>query len=203
MAYRREKNSKSINKLGKTMARRAPKHRVEEKPQGQRKHPDRWEDDLNPDRLQGQSIGPSSAEDSNARTAAQIKEVTELLPNFRNDELREIPIVPRGSRLRQGAVYLDLRKPASGSFQATAEMTAGPENLYVPKAEVAYEYWNRLKETLCPDRTDTSAEVKSGEPRTEERQSPKAKPSEENLDKTLADSFPASDPPSWTTGREK
>ena len=183
------------------MTRRARKHRVEEKPQAQRKHPDRREDDLNPDRLQGQNIGPSSAEDSNARTAAQIKEVTELLPNFRNDELREIPIVPRGNRLKQGAVYLDLRKPASGSFQATAEMTAGPENLYVPKAEVAYEYWNRLIETLCPDRTDT--EVKSGESRAEERESPEAKPSEENMDKTLADSFPASDPPSWTTGREK
>ena len=183
------------------MTRRARKHRVEEKPQAQRKHPDRWEDDLNPDRLQGQNTGPSSAEDSNARTAAQIKEVTELLPNFRNDELREIPIVPRGSRLKQGAVYLDLCKPASGSFQAAGEMTAGPENLYVPKAEVAYEYWNRLIETLCPDRTDT--EVKSGEPRAEERESPKAKPSEENMDKTLADSFPASDPPSWTTGREK
>ena len=185
------------------MARRARKHRVEEKPQAQRKHPDRREDDLNPDRLQGQNIGPSSAEDSNARTAAQIKEVTELLPNFRNDELKEIPIVPRGSRLKQGAVCLDLRKPASGSFQATGEMTAGPENLYVPRAEVAYEYWNRLIETLCPDRTDTSAEVKSGEPRAEERESPKAEPSEENMDKTLADSFPASDPPSWTTGREK
>jgi hypothetical protein len=185
------------------MARRARKHRVEEKPQAQRKHPDRSGDDLNPDRLQGQNVGPSPAEDSNARTAAQIKEVTELLPNFRNDELREIPIVPRGSRLKQGAVYLDLRKPASGSFQTTGEMTAGPENLYVPKAEVAYEYWNRLIETLCPDRTDTSAEAKFGEPRAEERESPEAKPSEENMDKTLADSFPASDPPSWTTGREK
>src|SRR5207249_11430522 len=141
------------------MARRARKHRVEEKPQAQRKHPDHWEYDLNPDRLQGQNIGPSSAEDSNARTAAQIKEVTELLPNFRNDELKEIPIVPRGSRLKQGAVYLDLRKPVFGSFQATGEMTAGSENLYVPRAEVAYEYWNRL--------------MKSGEPRAEERQSPK------------------------------
>src|SRR5207244_4552730 len=98
-------------------------------------------DDLNQQRVQRQNNWPSSAEDSNARTAAQIKEVTELLPNFRNDELREIPIVPRGSRLKQGAVYLDLRKPASGSFQATGEMTAGPENLYVPKAEVAYEHW--------------------------------------------------------------
>jgi hypothetical protein len=48
-----------------------------------------------------------------------------------------------------------------------------------------------LIETLCPDRT------------AEERESPETKPSEENMDKTLADSFPASDPPSWTTGREK
>src|SRR5438093_13715305 len=142
------------------MARRARKHRMEEKPQAQRKHPDRREDDLNPDQLQGQNIGPSSAEDSNARTAAQIKEVTELLPNFRNDELREIPIVPRGSRLKQGAVYLDLRKPASGSFQAIGEMAAGPEDLYVPKAEVAYVYWNVLLETLCPYFTDS--EVRSG-----------------------------------------
>jgi hypothetical protein len=35
MAWRTgvKKNSKSINKLGETMARRARKHRVEEKPQ--------------------------------------------------------------------------------------------------------------------------------------------------------------------------
>src|SRR5438093_5182318 len=133
------------------MARRARKHRMEEKHQAQRKHPDRREDDLNPDRLQGQNIGPSSAEDSNARTAAQIKELTELLPNFRNDELKEIPIVPRGSRLKQGAVYLDLRKPASGSFQATGEMTAGPENLYVPTAEDADEHCNRVIAPRCPE----------------------------------------------------
>jgi hypothetical protein len=35
------------------------------------------------------------------------------------------------------------------------------------------------------------------------RTQPDSAISEEMIDKTLEDSFPASDPPSWTTGRER
>ena len=156
------------------------------KPQTIKKHPDEWERDLNPTHMQGQNIGPHNLEDSNPPTAADDKELTRSLQGFRQDELKEIPLVPSGSRLEQGAVYLDLRNPSTGPLVATGDMIAGPAHLYTPKSEVPYEYWNRLltMASSAPEaHTDTDM-------------------SEEAIDSTLADSFPASDPPSWTTGRD-
>ena len=42
----------------------------------------------------------------------------------------------------------------------------------------------------------------SAKPKPQQAQ-PDGAISEEMIDKTLEDSFPASDPPSWTTGRER
>ncbi len=39
--------------------------------------------------------------------------------------------------------------------------------------------------------------------KSEEQTAERSEISEEMIDKTLEDSFPASDPPSWTTGRER
>jgi hypothetical protein len=112
------------------------------------------------------------------------------LSEFHNDELKDIPIVPTGTRLEQGAVYLDLRNPPR-TVRATAEMVAQNENLYVPKAEIPFVIWNRLL---------TAAGL---EPHVTAKTEQKDQPSEQMIDKTSADSFPTSDPPSWTTGRDK
>lgn len=152
------------------------------KPQEQKKHPDPWEQDLNPHRMGGQNIGQQKSPDLDLRSAAGIKELTECLGHFRDDELAQIPVVPGGGRLQQGTVYLDLRNPAPEPIVATGNMTAREHNLYVPKAETPYNYWNRLVAAVCPTRATEMTE--------------------EMIDETLADSFPASDPPSWTTGRE-
>jgi hypothetical protein len=181
------------------MARHGQKQRTQPKPQEQQKHPNRWQKDLNPKRLQGQNVGPHRAEDINPRTADNIKELTRTLAELSTDELKDIPIVPTGTRLEQGAVYLDLRNPARGPFQATAEMFASEENLHAPKAEIPYELWNRLVSILCPDVKHRSATAESAE----HRESRNAGVSEQMIDKAIADSFPTSDPPSWTTGREK
>lgn len=156
------------------------------KPQTVKKHPDEWEKDLNPTHMQGQNIGPHNLEHSNPPTAADDTELTRSLEGFRQDELKEIPLVPTGRRLEQGAVYLDLRNPSSGPLTASGDMIADPAHLYTPRSEVPYEFWNRLLATR-PGAPEANAN---------------AAISEQAIDDTLADSFPASDPPSWNTGRD-
>jgi len=108
--------------------------------------------------------------------------------------LAQIPIIPEGGRLQQGAVYLDLRNAASGPFAATGDMIAHKHNIYVAKNKTPYQYWNRLVGVFCPR--------PAGGASTGQNAGAGSELSEELVDKTLQDSFPASDPPSWTTGRD-
>jgi len=167
------------------------------KPQEQRKHPEPWEKDLNPEQLQGQNIGPTAG--MHRRTAADVKELSQRLAEFGRHELEQIPLVPAGERLKQGAVYLDLGHPSPEPFTAMGEMTSQESHLYAPKADVPYEIWNRLVATLCPSAPEVAP---AGAPRKEHFVGSNTV-SEELLDKTIADSFPSSDPPSWTTGRDR
>ena len=66
--------------------------------------------------------------------------------------VKQIPILPRGSRLEQGATYTDLRDPEPREFTATGDMQAGPGNWYVPKSAVDYQLWNRLIGVEDPER---------------------------------------------------
>jgi hypothetical protein len=201
-----------------TKDRKPRKRSPSTKPQERPKHPPQWEQDLNPKRMEGQNIGANPAQnDPRARTAAEIKSLTERLQDFNMDELAQIPIVPAGMQLKQGAVYLDLRDPAPVPFTATAGIVAGEHNYYTPKAEVPYDYWNRLVETLAPGRVagpeDSAAQAKPFSPEaaashasTSERDraaTEETAPSESKVDEALADSFPASDPPAWTAGGKK
>jgi hypothetical protein len=77
-------------------------------------------------------------------TAYEIKTLHGRLPAFSNEELKQILILPVGSRLKQGATYLDLNDPQRRVFTATVGMEAGPNSLYVPKREVPYLLWDRL-----------------------------------------------------------
>ena len=52
-----------------------------------------------------------------------------------------------GSRLEQGATYLDLLDPTRREFTATGDMTAGDGHAYVAKKRVAYEVWNKRSGT--------------------------------------------------------
>jgi hypothetical protein len=156
------------------------------KPQDEKKQPDR---DIGPERLHDQNIGARKVDGLSPKTAADFKDLTEVLSTFQRDELAQIPVVPTGVRLKQGAVYLDLDNPRSGAITATGEWKAETENRYVPKAEMPYEYWNRLLEVFSLQGNGEDAAVQLQNP-------------EELIDKTLADSFPASDPPSWNMGED-
>jgi len=116
------------------------------KPQTERKHPEEWEGDLNPNRMAGQNIGRESAARERAlRTAYDVKEVHgRLREDFTDDELKQIPIIPEGQRLQQGSIYIDLNGQRRREFTATGDMSAGASNRYTPKTEVPYSLWNRL-----------------------------------------------------------
>jgi hypothetical protein len=98
---------------------------------------DEYDADLHPQSDAGARSGAT-------RTAYDQKAAHRHLANYSDDDLKQIPILPSGSRLSQGATYLDLAEGRPRAFTATAEMRAGHDNLYVAKSEVDYQLWNRL-----------------------------------------------------------
>jgi hypothetical protein len=109
--------------------------------------PEEYREDLNPDYEEGENHGPPRYE---TRPASEWKEIYDCYPELTDDILKQIPILVAGSRLEQGASYLDLHSPERGPFRAMGYQTAGPQNWYVPHSEVDHELWNRL-EALRPD----------------------------------------------------
>lgn len=119
------------------------------------KHPEEYRADLNPDAAAGINyggVGPHPERD-NPRTAFDVKEAHRLLRDFADDQLKQLPIMPAGSRLEQDATYIDLADPDRREFKATSGMEARPGQLLVPKSEVDYQLWNRLRGVTDPART--------------------------------------------------
>jgi hypothetical protein len=109
------------------------------------KHPDGWQQDLNPNHLAGQNIGlASELETRSDRTALTIRKQGWALGNLDDSELKQIPVIAEGSRLQQGATYVDLTADPPHEFTATGDMSADNGHAYVPKDRVPYEIWNRL-----------------------------------------------------------
>ncbi len=92
-------------------------------------------------------------EKNNPLNAHDVKEAHRILHGFTDDLLKQIPILPAGSRLEQNATYIDIRDPSRREIHASSDMVAGEENLYVPKSEVDYQLWNRLIGVTTPERT--------------------------------------------------
>jgi hypothetical protein len=111
-------------------------------------HPERWRADLNPDAMAGQNLGNAgqAATATPVRTAYDHKSAHRRLSNLVDDDLKQIPIVPEGTRLEQGATYVDLNNLGSGELVARGDMVAGPGMLYVAKDSVDYVLWNVLTE---------------------------------------------------------
>lgn len=81
-----------------------------------------------------------------------MKEAHELLADFTDDLLKQIPILPEGARLEQDATYIDLAGDRT-EFTATSDMAAEPGRLLTPKSEVDYQLWNRLRGVTDVERT--------------------------------------------------
>jgi hypothetical protein len=124
------------------------KNQMKDKPQIQVKHPPEYQNDLNPGQVTSQNLGQYSVGgDLHARTAADFKELVRMFHDrFTMDELRQMPIVPAGTQLKQNAAYLDLAARESGAFMVRGPVVAREDRFLIPKHEVPYELWNRLLE---------------------------------------------------------
>ena len=119
-------------------------------------HPDEYIGDLNPNFGAGMNVdhmGQHPEKASGVATAYDVKAAHRRLGEFSDDELKQIPILPPGARLEQGATYIDLRSHDHKELTARGDMEARPSNWYVPKSEVDYQLWNRLIGVDNPERT--------------------------------------------------
>jgi len=120
-------------------------------------HPERYRHDLNPDPMAGQNHGVHSGGELGP-SAYDVKDVHRLWNGLSDADLKQLPVLAEGTRLEQGAVYFDLNDPNRGEIKALGNMEAGPENWYVPKAEMDYQLWNRLIGVTEPERLGLASE---------------------------------------------
>lgn len=97
-----------------------------------------------------------------AKTAYDVKGVHDAFDGWSDDDLKQIPILPEGSRLEQGATYIDLKLFEPREFSARADMSATSDNWYVLKSSVPYPLWNRLIGVENPERLDQADNGETG-----------------------------------------
>jgi hypothetical protein len=122
-------------------------------------HPEEWRQDLNPDAMAGQNVGAQGPHpEQGARTVYDLKDLHNRLSEMDDDVLRGKPVLAEGSRLEQGAVYVDLRDSDAGELKARGDMVAGPGQALVPKSAVDHYTWNWLIGVRNPDRLGIASE---------------------------------------------
>lgn len=81
------------------------------------------------------------------RTAYDVKSVHQRLADeFRDDELKQIPVLPAGQRLEQGSRYLDICE--GRELTALANQVTERGDCVIAKTDVPYELWNRLRRVM-------------------------------------------------------
>ena len=113
---------------------------------------DDFQRDLHPDAGSEQS-------DERLTTAYDQKTLHQRLPGLSAEDLKQIPILAEGTRLDQGATYIDLYASPPQEFKAMGGMVAGEHHMYVPKNETDYQLWNRLIGIDNPERTGEADEA--------------------------------------------
>ena len=106
---------------------------------------DDFDKDLRPNEFAGENNGADTAQnEKSAPSAYEHKELHDRFPQLSSADLKNIPVLPAGTRLDQGATYLDLNNPDKGEYSAVSNETVGEKDYIVPKKEVDYLLWNRL-----------------------------------------------------------
>lgn len=75
-----------------------------------------------------------------------------LLNDYSENDLQRVPVLKSGTRLEQGATYINLKDPARKEFTGMAHDSVDEGDYLVPKSEVGYDLWNRLIGVENPDR---------------------------------------------------
>src|SRR4051794_4793749 len=119
-------------------------------------HPERYRHDLNPDPTAGMNHGMKTEEPFGG-TAYDTKDIHRTWNRLSDADLKQLPVLSEGTRLRQGAVYFDLNDPNRGEFKAMGNMTAEAGQRLVPKDDVDYQLWNALIGVGQPERLGTAS----------------------------------------------
>jgi hypothetical protein len=61
-----------------------------------------------------------------------------------SDELARLPVIQAGTRLEQGATYVNLNDLVAGPFTALGGHEVGPDDRIVAKRETDYELWDKV-----------------------------------------------------------
>jgi hypothetical protein len=102
-------------------------------------------EDLTANNLAGMNHGMEGQHPEwEGRSGASIKDLHTRLAGLTNDQLKQLIILPEGSRLKQGAKYLDLEHLDQGEFVATAGMSVEPGQRLIAKHDTDYLLWDRL-----------------------------------------------------------
>ena len=118
---------------------------------------DEFERDLHPNAMAGQNVGIEAPHpEKNAPNAYDIKELHEILSDYSSEELKQIVVLPHGTRLEQGGKYLDLMGDRQ-EFTAMGDQSAELGQYIVPKTEMEYPLWNKLKGITNPARIDEAS----------------------------------------------
>jgi len=159
MQERGEKRSGSDSDAhsGRKKSRLHEDHQDENAPLYEAQHDVDFSRDLNANDRTGENHGQNQTLLPGALSADELKSMHAILADLTDDELKNITILPAGTRLEQGAKYIDLRHLEQGEFVATSNMVADVVNAYVPKKETDYLLWNRLNQVETPARLDETS----------------------------------------------
>ncbi len=156
MQARGEKRSGSDSDAhsGRKKSRLHEDHRDENSPLYDAQPAADFTSDLEAHDRSGEDHGENQTLLAGAIDADEIKSMHTILADLTDDELKNITILPAGTRLEQGAKYIDLRNLERGEFVARSNMVADVGNAFVPKKETDYLLWNRLNQVANPARLD-------------------------------------------------